>query len=547
MTVRVASAAAAQTQAAHLASASVPAAGGVSVEVTNVAPPGSALYWTKRGDTVSSVAHHYLSQTSYLTSSELAEALRKTNEHIPGTFLKPGQTIIVPGILEAPIVEKTIPVPRDFEVRSVYLTGLMAGSDHGLRIIRRWRELGGNAVVFTLLKAAFLDPLSYRDAARLVTVIENDGWVPTVSEFQEIRSHTRTLEQLALAEYRDMQLSGTGEPTRVYAARVTASFFPLLGVNAAQGRTFLPEENQPDRPPVVILSSGFWRTRLGSDPGIIGRTLRLDGQPAEVVGVLPPTFHFDYPTLGADEPVDLYAAYPIERSLSFERAANGQGVPVRVLARRREGVALAQVQSDLWDTALVLARENRSPFPGHPHDPVMFGFNAIPLRDAIIGDQRSLLWLLVGGVAVLLLIGCANAAQLLLARSLRRAREIAVRSALGASRGRLMRQFLLEGLVLAVCGGSIGLLVAGWMARLFSSVLPERSPLLAASHLDLVVVVFTFAISVFSAAVFATLPAIKGSRWTPGPSLSARIATGSPGRCSVDARRGSISARRRSA
>ena len=121
-----------------------------SVEVTRVAPPGSALYQAKRGDTLSIVAHHYLSQTSYLTSSELAEAIRGANPGFSATYLKPGQTVIVPGILDSPIVEKTIPVQRDFEVRAIYLTGLMAGSDHGMRTIRRWREVGGNAVVFDI-------------------------------------------------------------------------------------------------------------------------------------------------------------------------------------------------------------------------------------------------------------------------------------------------------------------------------------------------------------------------------------------------------------
>jgi predicted permease len=386
--------------------------------------------------------------------------------------------------------------------------------------------IGGNAAVFTLLKAAFLDPLPYRDARRLVTVIENDGWIPTVSEFLEIRKHTRTLEEMAFAEYRDMQLSGTDEPTRVFAARVTASFFPLLGVNVAMGRTFLEEENQPGRPPVVILSHAFWRARMGSDPGVIGRTLRLDGQPAVVVGVLPASFHFDYPTLGAPEPVEIYAPYPVEVLVSFERAANGQGVPVWVMGRMREGVTLEQVESDLWDTALVLARENRSPFPGHPHDPTMFAFDAKTLRDAIVGTQRSLLWLLLGGVGVVLLIACANTAQLLLARSLRRAREIAVRAALGASRLRLIRQFLLEGLVLACCGGVAGLLVAGWMARVLVSLLPVRSPILASAHVDTRAIAFTLAVSMISALTFAIIPAVKSSRWTPGPSLSARLTTG---------------------
>jgi predicted permease len=386
--------------------------------------------------------------------------------------------------------------------------------------------IGGNAAVFTLLKAAFLDPLPYRDAGRLVTVIENNGWIPTVSEFLEIRARTRTLERMAFAEHRDMQLSGTGEPARVFAARVTASFFPLLGVNAAQGRTFLEGENQQGRAPVVVLSDGFWRSRMGSDPAVIGHTLRLDGQLAVVVGVLPPGFHFDYPTLGIPEPVDLYVPYPIESSLPFERAANGQGVPVRVIGRLREGVSLAQAESDLWDTAVVLARENTSPFPGHPHDPAMFAFNVMMLRDAIVGSQRSLLWLLLGGVGVLLLIACANTAQLLLARSLRRAREIAIRSALGAGRLRLIRQFLLEGLVLACCGGAAGLLVARWIARILLNLLPVRSPLLASAHVDARAVGFTLAISMISAVVFAIVPAVKGSRWTPGPSLSAHFTAG---------------------
>src|SRR5208282_4838267 len=134
--------------------------------VTSIAPPGSVMYLAKRGDTVTSVAHHFLAQTSYLTSSELAEAIRKANGNPQGTYLKSGQEMAVPGILAAPIVEKTIPVPRDFEVRAVYLTGLMAGSDRGLRIIRQWRELGGNAVVFDVkdsdgsINIAFDHPLA---------------------------------------------------------------------------------------------------------------------------------------------------------------------------------------------------------------------------------------------------------------------------------------------------------------------------------------------------------------------------------------------------
>src|SRR5207248_10463772 len=125
---------------------------------------------------------------------------------------------------------------------------------------------------------------------------------------------SRTLDQIAYTEHRDMQLSGTEEPARVFAARVTASFFPLLGVTACLGRTFLEEENQPGRTPVVVMADSFWRTKLGADPRVIGRTLRLDSEPAVVIGVLPPSFHFDYPTLRIPEPVDLYVSCPIDPS-----------------------------------------------------------------------------------------------------------------------------------------------------------------------------------------------------------------------------------------
>jgi predicted permease len=418
-----------------------------------------------------------------------------------------------------------------------WLASALEDLRHGLFLLRRdpgvsgvivlvlALGIGGNAAVFTLLKAAFLDPLPFRDAGRLVTIMENNGWIPSVSEFVEIRARTRTLEQVAFAEHLDMQLTGTGEPARVFAGRVTASFFSLLGVNPSLGRTFLEEENQPGRTPAVILSDDFWRSKMGADPGVVGRTLGLDGQPALVVGVLPSGFHFDYPTLRIPEPVDIYVSYPIEISAPLAASGSGRGVPVRVIGRLRQGVTLAQAEADLRGIARVLTREHPSGFPNPHHDPSLFTFDILPLRDAIVGTERSLLWLLLGGVGVLLLIACANTAQLLLARSLRRGHEFAIRAALGASRLRLIRQFLLEGLVLAACGGAFGLLFSRWVARLLAAVLPVRSPLLESAHSDVRAIGFTLAISLISAIVFAIIPAVKGSRWTPGPALSARATT----------------------
>ena len=382
--------------------------------------------------------------------------------------------------------------------------------------------IGGNAAIFTLLKAAFLDPLPYRDAGRLVTIMESNGWIPSTAEFIEIRARSRSFDQLTFAEHRDMQLSGSGEPVRVFAARVTASFFPLLGVSASLGRTFLEEENEPGRTPAVVLTDAFWRSKLGADPKAVGRMLRLDGQPALVVGVLPPRFQFDYPTLRIPEPVDIYVSYPLEHSYPMFPSGSGRGIAVRVLARLRVGVTLAQAEAELTSIANVLTHEYPSGFP----KPSLFRLVVLPLRDAIVGTQRSLLWLLLVGVGVLLLIACANTAQLLLARSLRRGREIAIRAALGASRSRLIRQFLLEGLVLAACGGAVGLLAAVWILRLLVAVFPVRSPLLASARLDLRAIAFTLAISLISALVFAIVPALKGSQWTLGPSLNARASGG---------------------
>jgi len=392
--------------------------------------------------------------------------------------------------------------------------------------------IGGNAVIFTLLKAAFLDPLPYRDAGRLVTVVEShsrlneSGRNPSISEFLEICARSRMLEDMAFLDYRDYQFTGGDEPVRVFAARVTASFFPVLGVSASRGRTFLTEENQPGRALVVLVSDTFWRSRMGADPDAVGRTLRLDGEPALVVGVLPPGFHFDYPTLRIPEPVEIYVPYPVERSYPLNSGLGGVSPSGRVLARIRAGGTHEQAAAELQSIANALVSDHPSQYRARDGGPSGFSFETLPLRDAIVGTQRSLLWLLLGGVGVLLLMACANTAQLLLARSLRRGREVAIRAALGASRVRLIRQFLLEGLVLAVCGGVAGLLASGWIARLLVAVLPVRSPLLESAHSDVRVIGFTLAISLISAIVFAILPAVKGSKWTPGPALSARLATG---------------------
>jgi putative ABC transport system permease protein len=428
------------------------------------------------------------------------------------------------------------------EMRDSRLIGWLASGiqdlRHGLVLLRRDAGvsglivlvlalgIGGASAVFTLCKAAFLDPLPFPDARHLVTIMETTGWTPSTGEFAEIRAGSRTLQQLGFAEYVDMQITGSGEPARVFAARVSASFLPLLGVNPWLGRTFADDDNQLGRPPTVILSHSFWRAKTGGDPGIVGHTLRLDGASALVIGVLPAQFRFDYPALGIPEPVDVYVSFPIDPATRLISSSSGHGVSVSVIGRLRDGVTFAEAQADLRRIAHILTSEHPEAFPNRWHDPSRFSFVLLPLRDAIVGTQRSLLWLLLGGVGVLLLIACANTTQLLLARSLRRGREVAIRAALGASRGRLVRQFLLEGLVLALMGGAVGLLAAGWIAQIMVTLLPVQTPLFAVAHVDWRVAGFAMAASILSAILFSTLPALKGSRWRPGPSLSARLTVG---------------------
>ncbi|HKX00476.1 MAG TPA: ABC transporter permease [Bryobacteraceae bacterium] len=384
--------------------------------------------------------------------------------------------------------------------------------------------LGGSAAIFTLLKAAFLDPLPYRDGNRLVTVTEANTEKTSASEFAEIRARSRTLDEIAFAEYREMQISGSGEPLRVFAARVTSSFFPLLGVSARIGRVFHADDSQPGRTPAVLVTDAFWRLHMEGDPHAVGRTIRLDGRPARIAGVLPPEFHFDYPSLRIPEPVDIYVSFPLETPAEFVRAS--AGVPARVFARLRNGVNGSQAKSDLESIAQALVGEYPAAFRTREGKPGNLTFTMLPLRDAIVGEQRSLLWLLSGGAGILLLIACANAAQLLLARSIRREREVAVRIALGAGRMRLIRQFFLEGLCLAAIGGAAGLILSGWISRALVAWLPASSPLLASAHSDLRTAAFVLAVSVISTIAFATIPAIKASAWAPGPWLQARTAAG---------------------
>lgn len=391
--------------------------------------------------------------------------------------------------------------------------------------------IGGTAAIFTLFKTAFLNPLPYAEADRIVTLSDHfqkmgiEGINPTIPEFLDIRDQSRSYSQVAFFDHRDFQSTGVDEPVRVFAARTTASLFPLLGVRAAMGRTFSPDENQPGRTNVVLLSDGYWRNRLAGDPAIVGKTIRLNGEPHTVIGVLPDSFRFDHPSLGIPEPVEIYVPFVMSDYYTSRAGGYSNARRVRVLARLADGVPLPRANAELQGVAAKLAEEHRAIYRSPSGESVGFSVEARPLREAITADYRPLLQLLFGSVAVLLLIACGNAAQILLARSLQRGREVAVRLALGASRARLIRLFLLESLVLSACGGVLGLLASVWITQVLIALLPMRHTIFDGARADGGVVLFTAALSIGSALVFGIVPAIKGADFAPSSVLSMRGGT----------------------
>ncbi len=286
---------------------------------------------------------------------------------------------------------------------------------------------------------------------------------------------------------------------------MTREFFPLLGVHPALGRNFLPEEELPKAPDVALLSDGFWRRRFGADPNIVGKKLMIRGTPAIVIGVLPANFRF--PDVKADI-WELATLHP-------ERKRTGRYLAP--IARLRHGVSVSQAQADMNVITAQLARE-------YPDFNTNWGATVIPLRQQFTGDLRTPLLVLLAAVGLVLLIACANVANLMLMRSSARQREMAIRTSLGATRARIVRQLLSESLILGVSGGSLGLLVAVWSKDLLLAMLPESMSVakVNAVTIDGNVLAFTVVLSLGTALLFGLLPALRASR----PDLSDTLKEG---------------------
>jgi predicted permease len=357
---------------------------------------------------------------------------------------------------------------------------------------------GATTVMFTVINGVLLKPFPYPDASRLVSLQEQTDWSTqwgnmwsfTYPNFVDCK---RTSRSLAMAAWRfnGGTVSEPGDAEYVEGREVSADLFSVLGISVLRGRAFLPEEDRPGASPVVIISHGLWQRRFAGSEAAIGMRLVFDGKPYSIVGILPPGFH-----LG-----DEAAVFTLLGQNTSPRMQNREAHGFRVWARLRPGEKLVQAQVELALIGRNLAEQYPKSNKGRT-------FVAEPLRPDV-GDVRSTLWLLLGVVSLVLLIACANVASLLLARAVSRERELAMRAALGASRGRLVRQCLTESAVLAICGGALGVLLASMGVRPFVAFWPGSLPRAEEVQLDWHVMLFALAASISSGLLFGMAPALR--------------------------------------
>jgi putative ABC transport system permease protein len=370
--------------------------------------------------------------------------------------------------------------------------------------------IGANTAIFSVVNAVLLRPLPYQDPDRLVVLWETHPQIVLRDErsnvspanFIDWRDQSRVFEQVAaLGGQRGFNLTTGGEPERIQGARVSVSLFSLLGVQPYLGRSFLPEEDQASQSRVVLLSHGLWQRRFGSDPGIIGKTLSLNLRSYTVVGVMPREFNFP-------EEVEVWTPM----AFSADERKTRDFHYLNVIARLKPGVTLLQAQAEMSTLASRLEQQ-------YPGSNAKRSVQLASLHEHLVGKVKLALLVLLGAVVFVLLIACANVANMLLARAATRQREIAIRLTLGATRLRLVRQLLTESVLLALLGGAFGVLMASWGVHLLIRLSPGNLPRLTGVSIDGRVLGFTLTLSILTGLVFGLLPALQAARFSLNETL----------------------------
>ncbi len=373
--------------------------------------------------------------------------------------------------------------------------------------------IGATTAIFSVVYAVLFRPLPFTDPDGILLV--RTHWRDMVSSFSagnwaDVHRQQRSFAYFVPAYGESVNLSGAEVPENVQGARVGHDYFAMLGVQPALGRSFLPEEDAEGRGDVVVLSDGLWRRRFGADRSVVGSEIRLDGRPHRVVGVMPASM--DYALY--DEELWVPAAFSAER-----RAMHDEHY-LSVLARLKPGVTPTQAEAELGS----LGRWLETTYPKENRERTLA---MAPLMEELVGDYRPRLYVLLGAVSFVLLIACANIANLLLARGAARSRETAIRAAIGAGRSHLLQQAFAESLVLAVAGGGLGLLLGYWGVSLLAAFGPEDVPRLAQARVDGTVVAFAVGLTLLSGLVFGMAPAFRSAARSPHEALKEGGRTGS--------------------